>query len=418
MVQVIDLENQKGQISEALGMSLGKGLGNALNTYFANRSLNSVLHDKALQKAPLSQKLDALISAASPYGEKGQELLQQKIMSAQQEHAENANNLLSKAFGYLQKDQDIPEEILQGLPSELQLKLGDYSRSNRVASRMRQAMLDAGVPEDIAENQADIIRASERGTGQTYAIQGANDLINRYRSLPQTEAFNQNVGSGRFSKMNPEFEFPQPEKIEGLTTKERAVRKRENEQQNIKDYNENLNNKKNYDEEQASFNKLMELNPKISSGIKKWNINPVTGDIILPALASPEERQFQKILLRQLENAKNSFGAKVSNFEAEIFLKRFPSLADNPEARQAVIRDLQIINKINVLHSKALDEVYKTYKSGEISPIQAKQVAGDMIEAEVNKLLREYRGANAEFTKEKVAPKGEKSMSLGEHFKK
>ena len=41
------LEDPRDRISEILGMSLGQGLGNGLNTFFANRSLQSVLQDKS-----------------------------------------------------------------------------------------------------------------------------------------------------------------------------------------------------------------------------------------------------------------------------------------------------------------------------------------------------------------------------------
>ena len=88
MVQVFEEENPQGKLSDMLGMSLGQGIGNGLNTYFANRSLDSVLHDKALEGAPQSKKLEALRSALSPYGEKGQEIFQQRMKIEQQEMQE------------------------------------------------------------------------------------------------------------------------------------------------------------------------------------------------------------------------------------------------------------------------------------------------------------------------------------------
>jgi len=73
-----------GKLAEALG----GGIGNGLNTYFANKSLDSVLQDKALQDAPLSKKMAALQKAAAPYGQNGQMQLQQKLQTAQQEYTE------------------------------------------------------------------------------------------------------------------------------------------------------------------------------------------------------------------------------------------------------------------------------------------------------------------------------------------
>lgn len=417
MVQVIETGNPQGKLSEMLGMSLGQGLGNGLNTFFANRSLESVLHDKALQGAPQSKKLEAMRSALSPYGEKGEELFNQRMKIDEQEQMENTRNNLSKAFGFIQKNQEIPEKILKGLPENIQLKLGDFSRSNRVASGLYQTMVDAGVPEEIAKNQSDIIRSSEKGTGQTYAIQGANDLINRFREIPESEPFSQNIGSGRFSNVNPEFEFPLPEKVEGLTLKERATLKHENTQQNLKDYNENRTRKRNLEEDKFSFQKLRELNPHISTGIDKWNIDPRTGDIILPALANPEERQFAKLIVRQLRNAKDTYGARVTNFDAAKYLEGFPSLGDSPEAREAILKDLQLVNQLNLLHSQAMDEVYRTYKPGEISPLQAEQIGDDIVRKQTEEIWGQFIKGPEE-TSISQQPKNNSKKSLEEHFKR
>lgn len=96
MVQVIETGNPQGKLSEMLGMSLGQGIGNGLNTFFANRSLESVLHDKALEGQPVSKKLEAMRSALSPYGEKGQELFNQRLQIDQQEMNEAQTLKLEK----------------------------------------------------------------------------------------------------------------------------------------------------------------------------------------------------------------------------------------------------------------------------------------------------------------------------------
>lgn len=417
MVQVIKTENPQGRLAEQLGLSLGQGIGNGLNTFFANRSLESVLQDKALEGAPQSKKLEALRSVLSPYGEKGQEILQQRMAIEQQEQQEHTRNRLSKAFGFIQKNQEVPESVLEGLPEDIQLKLGDFSRSNRVASGLYDTMVAAGVPPEIAKNQADIIRSSEKGTGQTYAIQGANDLINRFREVPESEPFAQNVESGRFSQVNPEFQFPLPEKIQGLTLKERADLKKQNTQQNIKDYNENRTRKRNLEEDKFSFQKLQELNPKISTGLAKWNIDPRNGEIIFPAAATAEERQFAKLIVRQLRNAKDTYGARVTNFDAAKYLEGFPGLGDSPEAREAILKDLQLVNELNLLHADAMDEVYRTYKPGEISPIQAEQIGDDIS----RKRTQELWGQFAKPTPTAEAgqqPKQNSRKSLAEHFKR
>lgn len=111
MVQVIKTENSKGKLSEMLGMSLGQGIGNGLNTFFANRSLESVLHDKALEGAPASKKLQTLISAMAPYGESGKNLLNQYLEVAKQEESERFQSTLQKAFSQNQEEGSNPEPL-------------------------------------------------------------------------------------------------------------------------------------------------------------------------------------------------------------------------------------------------------------------------------------------------------------------
>lgn len=422
-IQTFELGNSRGKLADALGLSLGQGIGNGLNTYFANRSLDSVLQDKRLEGAPQSKKLEAIRSALSPYGEKGQEIFKQRMEIEAEDKKEKelqkeevTRNNLAKALGYIQKNQDVPDKILQSLPQDVQLKVGDFSKSNRVANNLYETMVKAGVPEEIAQNQAELVRSSEKGTGQTYALQGANDLINRFRNIPESEPFNQNVGSGKFSKINPEYEFPLPEKTQGLTLKERATKKHEYEQQNLKDYNENRTRKRNLEEDKFSFKKLEELNPYISTGAAKWNIDPKSGDIIFPALATPEERQFAKIIVRQLRNAKDTFGARVSNFDAATYLEGFPSLADSPEAREALLKDLQVVNQLNLLHSNAMEEVYRTYKPGEISPQQAEQIADDIAMKKAEELWGQFTQVPNRNEGAGKKPPLEKATTLDEIF--
>lgn len=109
-----------------LADSLGMGIGNALNTYFANRSLESVLQDKSLQNAPLSVKMGKLHSALSRHGEPGQKLLQAQLAIAQQANQERETQkaeILQKKKGqalgkYLDGKELTDEERTLFTPSE------------------------------------------------------------------------------------------------------------------------------------------------------------------------------------------------------------------------------------------------------------------------------------------------------------
>jgi hypothetical protein len=75
---------------------------------------------------------------------------------------------------------------------------------------------------------------------------------------------------------------------------------------------------------------------------KDGQLNPVAS-----ALLSPEAQEAVKLIQDQLSGAKDTFGARVTNFDVSNFLKRLPSLMNTPEGRERVLRDLMAINDIN-----------------------------------------------------------------------
>ena len=77
-------EDPRGAQAAQLGQTLGQTIGNQLNTYFVNRSLDSVLKDKSLENAPASVKMGRLEEALRPYGQKGLSVLQNRMMVEQQ----------------------------------------------------------------------------------------------------------------------------------------------------------------------------------------------------------------------------------------------------------------------------------------------------------------------------------------------
>ncbi len=99
MVQVITTQNHQGKIAEQLGLALGKGLGNGLTTYYANKALEDVINDESNANASPSEKLTKIQSALSPYGELGRQLFGDRLRIEQQaalEKKEKENQRLLK----------------------------------------------------------------------------------------------------------------------------------------------------------------------------------------------------------------------------------------------------------------------------------------------------------------------------------
>ena len=69
-----------------LASSLGQGLGNGLNSYFANKALEEAATNPENKNLPLSERFGKLQQAAAPYGPAGQKFANQRMQYMEQEH--------------------------------------------------------------------------------------------------------------------------------------------------------------------------------------------------------------------------------------------------------------------------------------------------------------------------------------------
>lgn len=79
-----------------LAESLGQGLGNAVQDYRAGKALDSVLDDESNSELPLSEKMGKLERALRPYGERGKNMLMQRLMVEQQADKEKQQKIKTK----------------------------------------------------------------------------------------------------------------------------------------------------------------------------------------------------------------------------------------------------------------------------------------------------------------------------------
>ncbi len=154
--------------------------------------------------------------------------------------------------------------------------------------------------------------------------------------------------------------------------------------------------------EQASINLLGELegSGKLGQGLHKLNINPKTGDLIIPQLGNAEEQLFVKTVNDFTVKAKDSFGARVTNFELDRFMQRLPTLANSPEGRQLILRQMGIINEINQLEKRAVQEVFDQYGVRNIDYVDAENKAREKIKGEKEELRKKYLDLETLATKE------------------
>lgn len=83
---------------------------------------------------------------------------------------------------------------------------------------------------------------------------------------------------------------------------------------------------------------------------------------ISPAFASqlsPEAQESIKLTIDSLSGAQNTFGGKVSNFEAATYLKRNATLFNTPEGRERILTDLRALNELNRKYAEGILQIFE-----------------------------------------------------------
>lgn len=148
-----------------------------------------------------------------------------------------------------------------------------------------------------------------------------------------------------------------------------------------------------FDETGLKLDQLERLNEKgdLPKGLGRMNVNFKTGELLIPAAASPDAQLFVKTINDFLTAAKDTFGARVTNFEVDRFLKRLPSLANTEEGRSLIIRQMGTINKINQLQEKGVIDAFN--KAGGIRNLDfdaATRIGRKQNLNEINALKKEF----------------------------
>lgn len=109
----------------------------------------------------------------------------------------------------------------------------------------------------------------------------------------------------------------------------------------------------------------------------------------IPALMNPGSEEFQKIANNFLRNAKQYFGARVTNFEIDQFLKTIPSLSQSPEGRKRVIANLKNLSRSALEYNNALKDVVA--QNGGLPPFDLQEKVEDKVEKRMDALYKQFK---------------------------
>lgn len=368
MVQTFQTGNPQGKIAEMLGMSLGQGLGQGVNTFFANRSLESVMHDKSLKGASSSEKLSKLQQALAPYGEQGQQLFQQRMQIEQQGLQESK----------LKKQEQAGKSVYESL-----VKAG-YPEETAKIWQMQMENSPIGGQSDIIRNVNDLITRSKAGKGLSSEVEKEKQVSKPTIDIPG------------INSEDLELDFPElPEPI-GLKPNDVVKQNEYREKTNIPIYTETVDRLNALDDEYREVTHLQDLNEipgALPTGIDKWNVDWDTGDLRVKALATPEAQDYVKTIARMARRAKDFFPGRVTNFDLDQFKAGFPTLANSPEGRRLIAKQLALSNRIAYLKDETYKAAVDHYGSG-ADPVLIKKYATENYRRLKGKLEKDLKSIN------------------------
>lgn len=156
--------------------------------------------------------------------------------------------------------------------------------------------------------------------------------------------------------------------------------------------------------EDARFERLEDLSKNYSDKFPSrltaaWFTKDGQINKVGQALLADEVQEFVKLVQDNLTGLKDTFGARVTNFDIDAYLRRLPSLLNSPGGRERVLRDLRLINQINRTHAKGIIDIFKENGGTDKIPYsEAENIYRDRYKDQIQAWRKEFvRGTTTTF---------------------
>lgn len=306
-----------------------------------------------------------------------------------------------------------------------------------------------GMKDDEAEKEAEAVSAMTVGAQTAYwkdyieqkrrDYSGAQDTTSDQSGMKQPGEISapqqREERPSSFEELESEYQFPKLQMFSNQLPKERQKRESEFYKENAKRYMELSDSIKNSDKMDLSLGGAEILNDshKLPEGIERIQINPITGELFYAAGANAETQEFVKIINDFTTQAKDSYGARVTNFELDRFMKRLPGLLNSEEGRRIILKQMRVQNQIDKLEKSSERQVYDHYSLRGVDIQKADVIGRNLRKKKESELRNQYNknlndlknlGIKSEMPKGKVLieMKGKKGQipeeKLDEYLKK
>jgi len=257
----------------------------------------------------------------------------------------------------------VPNSVKQGISKRVEDQLARQQRNAENVGQEGPGGTQAGAATD---------------TGQVAGVQGAQEvpLQEEEAIAPVEEAIVKAVESSPPPK--PKEQWPKLPVPSNTTAAE---------QEKWRDKNQTFNNKllKEIKTKSAARtnamiryerSKALNNSKKLPSGLGNIVINPQTGEpyavASLLGLVNKQTQDFVKTINDFLVDAKNYFGARVTNFDVQAFKSRLPTLLNTEDGRRLIIEQMKLMEELQIVHDTALENALKHYgRNASYSDIQS-----------------------------------------------
>jgi hypothetical protein len=371
-VQVIETDDPRNKLSSMLGMGLGEGLGNGLNTYFLNRSLDSVLKDKSLENAAPSERMEAIRKAVSPYGKKGQEALQQRMQIEQQamqeqqtKKQEAVQKQKGKALGRYLNGEDLTE-VEQSLftPNEF---VAMHKAKNQAGPKA-PPMGERPVPQDQIE-------AMKRA----HSVPGYDEMSEskKYQTLIENGVSAQN--SIKEATLQGQQAARQDQKVDSAYKAQKGF------------IDETTQSYKGFETEMKP--RLLQMQHMKPEDI----ISPTSAAFLeamhipLGALEDPSSELYNKLSQDLLKGLPETYGSRILKVEVENFLKTIPTLLNSPDGRRMIASNMLKLGEMKEVYYNSMRDKQREYLDADKPlPRDFQQVVFDQVKPQIDRINNEF----------------------------
>lgn len=344
MVQILEPGYSFGA---AMGSSLGRGLSEGYSegkrsrsTAEAMRRENEVLRKQGIDLEGISDpELRKVYISQALQGANAQQLQALKDLS-RNERIEKSQEMIRSLYGGRRNEPSVTAKELAsaGLPPEQRMQ------QRQQPERFEDEEIDV-LREDLDQN-----RFSEEDIAMVAA--SGDENLARLMQAQNQEATKREIAEKR------EREERRREEDRQRTAKEKQFFK-----YNEPKLMEVAGMERKIDLDNARFSKLEELFQHKEDFPSSLTASLISKDGTINDIAysqlSPRAQEAMKLIIDSTSGIKDTYGARVTNFDLATYLKKLPSLLNSPEGKQRILKDLKAINDISQVYNEGIQDVFE-----------------------------------------------------------